>query len=93
MSDIKRLGYTDDEPVTLPDGRTVRVRSSSRLVMIVVAFVIIGVWAAVAINMGFADEPSLPDIPWVCAVLLLGVMFAKDKPLDQIKAIAEALKK
>lgn len=94
MSDIKKLGFTDDEPVTLPDGRVVRAKSSSRLAMLLIAIVPLFVWAAVAWKMATrAEAPTFPDLPWGITVLIVCAMLAKDKPLDRLAEIAAALKR
>lgn len=93
---VKKIGYTHEEPLTLPDGRLIPVRSSSRLAMLLVAVLVVGTWSAVNIvNVCRTSDASatVADFPWIAAVLVVAVMFAKDKPLDKLAEIAGALRR
>jgi hypothetical protein len=102
------LGYTYDEPTALPDGQVRDAKSSSRLVMVLTAIVILGGWllAVLCICGAYAVRlyrlaagdpvpavPSVPDLPWSLVALLLLAMLAKDKPLESIATIAQAIKR
>jgi hypothetical protein len=101
-----RLGYTEDEPTVLPDGRTVRAKSSSRQALLLTAWSVTMTWSLVNlatatckiiafIKAGWSGDvtPVVVDFPWIAAVLVVGAMFAKDKPLDRLAEIAAALKR
>jgi hypothetical protein len=99
---VKCIGYTQEDPLTLSDGRVVPVRSSSRLAMLLVAVLVVGTWSTVNIVNVCRVKPAadgswapvaVADFPWIAALLVVAVMFAKDKPLDRLAEIAAALKR
>lgn len=103
MSDkpITKLGFCDDEPQQLPDGRTVRAKSSSRAVMILTGVLVVGTWSAINVINVVRAKPAtdgawvpvdVKDFPVYAALLVIGVMFAKDKPIDKLLEIVRTLR-